>query len=165
VQFQLRIGEMTTPITYAELAKKLNIAVGEKAPVVATRDAVLELRSSKGMVLNAADPDSVSAGSFFTNPIVSADVAATLPDTAPKWPTEDGRVKLSAAWLIENSGICKGDEVKGAKVSSKHVLALTNKGDATAADIAALAYKIRKSVNEKYGITLEPEVNFVGITL
>ena len=165
VQFQLRRGEMTTPITYAELAQKLGIAVGEKAPIVETREAVLALRGAKGMLLNASDPDSVSAGSFFTNPILSAEAAAQLPAEAPRWPLEDGRVKTSAAWLIEHSGICKGDEVKGAKVSTKHVLALTNKGDATAADIAALAYKIRKAVKEKYGVTLEPEVNFVGITL
>lgn len=165
VQFQLRKGEMTTPITYAELAKKLGIQVGEKAPVIATREAVLELRGSKGMLLSASDPDSVSAGSFFTNPILTAAEATSLPEGAPRWPLEDGRIKTSAAWLIENSGICKGDEVKGAKVSTKHVLALTNKGDATAADIAALAYKIKKAVQEKYGVTLEPEVNFVGITL
>ena len=165
VQFQLRKGEMTTPITYAELAKKLGIEVGEKAPVMETRAAVLELRASKGMLLGRNDQDAVSAGSFFTNPIVTAEVAATLPADAPKWPQPDGRVKTSAAWLIENSGISKGDEVQGARVSSKHVLAITNKGDATAADIAALAYKIRRAVNEKFGITLEAEVNFVGLSI
>jgi UDP-N-acetylmuramate dehydrogenase len=165
VQFQIRKGEMTTPITYSELAAKLGINVGEKASVVETRNAVLELRASKGMLLNAEDKDSVSAGSFFTNPVLSAEEAAKLPADAPRWLLEDGRIKTSAAWLIEHSGISKGDEVKGAKVSTKHVLALTNKGDATAADICALAYKIRKSVQEKFGITLEPEVNFVGLSL
>lgn len=165
VQFQLRKGEMTTPITYVELAKKLGIEVGEKAPVMETRAAVLELRASKGMLLGRNDQDAVSAGSFFTNPIVTAEVAATLPADAPKWPQPDGRVKTSAAWLIENSGISKGDEVQGARVSSKHVLAITNKGDATAADIAALAYKIRRAVKEKFGITLEAEVNFVGLSI
>jgi UDP-N-acetylmuramate dehydrogenase len=165
VQFQIRIGEISNPITYAELAKKLGINVGDKAPVAATRKAVLELRSAKGMLLNPNDQDSWSAGSFFTNPIVSAEIAAQLPDDAPKWPTSDGRVKTSAAWLIEHSGVNKGDAVGGARISTKHVLALTNSGDATAEDIAALAKSAQKSVFEKFGITLEAEVNLVGVTL
>jgi UDP-N-acetylmuramate dehydrogenase len=165
VQFNLRKGELTTAITYAELAKKLGIEVGEKAPIAATRIAVLELREAKGMLLNPSDRDSWSAGSFFTNPIVSQEIAAQLPDGAPKWPTADGKVKTSAAWLIENSGIQKGDSHGGARVSTKHVLALTNAGNATAADIAELAKSAQKSVFEKFGITLEAEVNLVGITL
>lgn len=165
VQFQIRIGEMSNPITYAELAKKLGINVGEKAPVIATRKAVLELRGAKGMLLNPDDQDSWSAGSFFTNPIVSAEIAAQLPEGAPQWPTSDGRVKTSAAWLIEHSGVNKGDAVGGARISTKHVLALTNSGDATAEDIAALAKSAQKSVYEKFGITLEAEVNLVGVTL
>jgi UDP-N-acetylmuramate dehydrogenase len=165
VQFNLRKGELTTAITYAELAKKLGIEVGEKAPIAATRRAVLELREAKGMLLNPSDRDSWSAGSFFTNPIVSQEIAAQLPDGAPKWPTADGKVKTSAAWLIENSGIHKGDSHGGARVSTKHVLALTNAGNATATDIAELAKSAQKSVYEKFGITLEAEVNLVGITL
>ena len=165
VQFQIRIGEMSNPITYAELAKKLGINVGEKAPVIATRKAVLDLRGAKGMLLNPNDQDSWSAGSFFTNPIVSAEIAAQLPEGAPQWPTSDGRVKTSAAWLIENAGVHKGDAVGGARISTKHVLALTNSGDATAEDIAALAKSAQKSVYEKFGITLEAEVNLVGVTL
>jgi UDP-N-acetylmuramate dehydrogenase len=165
VQFNLRRGEMTTAITYAELAKKLGIAVGEKAAIVQTRAAVLELRAAKGMLLNPSDRDSWSAGSFFTNPIVSKEVAATLPDDAPKWPTADGMVKTSAAWLIENSGVHKGDSHGGARVSTKHVLALTNAGNATATEIAELAKSAQKSVFEKFGITLEAEVNLVGIIL
>ena len=165
VQFNLRRGEMTTAITYAELAKKLGIAVGEKASTVQTRAAVLELRAAKGMLLNPSDRDSWSAGSFFTNPIVSKEVAATLPDDAPKWPTADGMVKTSAAWLIEHSGVHKGDSHGGARVSTKHVLALTNAGNATAKEIAELAKSAQKSVFEKFGITLEAEVNLVGITL
>jgi UDP-N-acetylmuramate dehydrogenase len=165
VQFNLRKGELTTAITYAELAKKLGIEVGEKAPIAATRRAVLELREAKGMLLNPSDRDSWSAGSFFTNPIVSQEIAAQLPDGAPKWPTADGKVKTSAAWLIENSGIHKGDSHGGARVSTKHVLALTNAGNATATDIAELAKNAQKSVFEKFGITLEAEVNLVGITL
>ena len=165
VQFNLRQGEITTAITYAELAKKLGIEVGEKAPIAATRTAVLELRGAKGMLLNPSDRDSWSAGSFFTNPIVSKEIAAQLPEGAPQWPTSDGMIKTSAAWLIENSGVHKGDSHGGARVSTKHVLALTNAGNATATDIAELAKSAQKSVFEKFGITLEAEVNLVGITL
>ena len=165
VQFQIRTGEISTPITYAELAKKLGIAVGEKAPVIDTRNAVMELRASKGMLLNPSDQDSWSAGSFFTNPIVSTEIASALPEGAPKWPTADGRVKTSAAWLIENSGIDKGQSHGGARISTKHVLALTNSGTATAEELVQLARAVRASVQEKFGITLEPEVNLVGLAL
>jgi UDP-N-acetylmuramate dehydrogenase len=165
VQFQLRIGEFSAPITYLELSKKLGIEPGDKAPVVATRTAVLELRASKGMLLSPDDHDSWSAGSFFTNPIISQQAADGLPDAAPKWPLNDGRVKISAAWLIENAGMHKGDEVGGARISTKHVLALTNSGDATAADIAELAKRARNQVKEVFGITLEAEVNLIGIEI
>ncbi len=165
VQFQIRSGEETTPITYAELATKLGIAVGEKAQVEATRTAVMELRAAKGMLLNSEDKDSWSAGSFFTNPIVSTEVALALPAGAPQWPLSDGRVKISAAWLIEHSGIDKGQSHGGARISTKHVLALTNSGGATAEEIAELAREVRAAVQNKFGIMLEPEVNFVGITL
>ena len=165
VQFQLRIGEFSDPITYLELSKKLGIEPGDKAPVAATRAAVLELRASKGMLLSPDDHDSWSAGSFFTNPIISQQAADALPDAAPKWPLNDGRVKISAAWLIENAGMHKGDEVGGARISTKHVLALTNSGDATAADIAELAKRARNQVREIFGITLEAEVNLVGIEI
>jgi UDP-N-acetylmuramate dehydrogenase len=165
VQFQLRIGEFSDPITYLELSKKLGIEPGDKASVVATRAAVLELRASKGMLLSPDDHDSWSAGSFFTNPIISQQAADALPDAAPKWPLNDGRVKISAAWLIENAGMHKGDEVGGARISTKHVLALTNSGDATAADIAELAKRARDHVKEVFGITLEAEVNLIGIEI
>jgi UDP-N-acetylmuramate dehydrogenase len=165
VQFQLRIGEMTTPIMYAELAAKLGIAVGDKASVVATRAAVLDLRAKKGMLLSTTDHDSWSAGSFFTNPIVTKEIADELPADAPRWPTGDGKVKTSAAWLIEHSGIHKGDEIGGARISTKHVLALTNSGSATASDIAALAKRARDHVQEKFGITLVAEVNLIGLEI
>ena len=165
VQFQLRIGEFSAPITYLELSKKLGIEPGDKATVAATRAAVLELRASKGMLLSPDDHDSWSAGSFFTNPIISQQAADGLPDAAPKWPLNDGRVKISAAWLIENAGMHKGDEVGGARISTKHVLALTNSGDATAADIAELAKRARNQVKEIFGITLEAEVNLIGIEI
>jgi UDP-N-acetylmuramate dehydrogenase len=165
VQFQIRIGEMSDPITYLELAKKLGVAPGDKASVKDTRAAVLELRASKGMLLSPDDHDSWSAGSFFTNPIISQQQADELPNSAPKWPLNDGRVKISAAWLIENSGTHKGDEVGGARISTKHVLALTNSGTATAADIAELAKRARNQVKEVFGITLEAEVNLVGVEI
>jgi UDP-N-acetylmuramate dehydrogenase len=165
VQFQIRIGEMSDPITYLELAKKLGVELGDKAPVKETRTAVLELRASKGMLLSQDDHDSWSAGSFFTNPIVSQQQADQLPNAAPKWPLIDGRVKISAAWLIENSGTHKGDEVGGARISTKHVLALTNSGTATASDIAELAKRARNQVKEVFGITLEAEVNLVGVEI
>ena len=165
VQFQIRRGEFSDPITYIELSRKLGIEPGEKAPVAATRAAVLELRASKGMLLKNDDHDSWSAGSFFTNPIISQQAADQLPNAAPKWPLNDGRVKVSAAWLIENSGIHKGDEVGGARISTKHVLALSNSGNATASDIAELAKRARNQVKEVFGITLEAEVNLVGVEI
>lgn len=165
VQFQLRIGEISDPITYLELAKKLGIEPGDKATVAETRAAVLELRSNKGMILDKNDHDSWSAGSFFTNPIITQQAADALPNAAPKWPLNDGRVKISAAWLIENSGTHKGDQIGGARVSTKHVLALSNAGDATAADIAQLARKARNQVQDIFGITLEAEVNLIGIEI
>lgn len=165
VQFQLRSGELTTPITYGELAKELGIEVGEKADVIKTRDTVLRIRARKGMLLNNQDHDCWSAGSFFTNPIISKELADKLPVEAPRFVQENGSIKTSAAWLIENSGIIKGESINGARVSTKHVLALTNSGTATATDIAQLAAKVRDAVELKYGIKLEPEVNLVGISL
>jgi UDP-N-acetylmuramate dehydrogenase len=125
----------------------------------------MELRAAKGMLLNPDDKDSWSAGSFFTNPIISTEIAAALPADAPQWPMADGRVKTSAAWLIEHSGIDKGQSHGGARVSTKHVLALTNSGNATAEDLVQLAREVRACVQAKYGITLEPEVNLVGVSL
>ena len=165
VQFQIRIGDSSDPITYLELAKKLDIQMGEKAPTQQVRHTVLELRASKGMLLLPEDRDSWSAGSFFTNPIVSQQEADKLPNAAPKWPLIDGQVKISAAWLIENAGMHKGDEVGGARISTKHVLALTNAGDATATDLIELAKTAQAKVYEKFGIKLEPEVNLVGLSL
>jgi UDP-N-acetylmuramate dehydrogenase len=164
IAFQLRQGEMSDPITYIELSKKLGIEPGEKASVMEVRSAVLELRASKGMLISE-DPDSWSAGSFFTNPIISQQDADSLPNATPKWPLNDGRVKISAAWLIENSGMHKGDAIGGARISTKHVLALTNSGTATASDIAALAKKARDQVKEKFGITLIAEVNLIGVEI
>ena len=162
VQFNLRRGEMSSPITYAELAAELGIAVGEKADVIKTREAVLKIRGRKGMLLNDSDKDTFSAGSFFTNPIVSENL---IPEGAPKYPQADGTFKTSAAWLIEQSGICKGQSFNGAAISGKHVLAITNADNAKASDIAALAMQVRDAVKLKFGIELVPEVNLVGLTL
>ena len=162
VQFNLRRGEMTTPITYADLAAELGIQVGEKADVIKTREAVLKIRARKGMLLDPNDKDTFSAGSFFTNPIVPE---ALIPEGAPKFPQGDGTFKTSAAWLIEQSGISKGQKLNGAAISGKHVLAITNSDNAKAADIAALAMEVKDAVKMKFGIDLIPEVNFVGISL
>jgi len=106
-----------------------------------------------------------SAGSFFTNPIVSRAIAEKLPVAAPQWPQEDGRVKLSAAWLMEHAGVAKGETLGGAAISAHHVLALTNADHATAADIVELARFAQAKVKSVFGITLEPEVQFIGVKL
>lgn len=184
---------LSAPIAYAQLADALGVAIGDRVSVAELRRAVLALRSSKGMVLDPADPDSVSAGSFFTNPIVSESFARTLPRNAPRWPVTppepdaviglapdgvhpydipplaDGPydVKLSAAWLIENAGIRRGYSLPGsaAGISTKHTLAIVNRGGATAQDIVQLASFIQARVQSEFGVLLRPEPVFVGIAL
>ena len=166
VDFALRRGG-GTPVRYAQLAGALGVPMGTVVPAAQIRTAVLELRHSKGMVLDPSDHDTWSVGSFFTNPILPVEAAAALrlPQDAPRWeavlPGRAGEVgvKLSAAWLIEHSGITKGFILPGAGagVSTKHVLALTNRGNATAADIQALASHIIAAVQGAYGVTLVPE--------
>ena len=165
VTFQLRNGEMSLPIKYKELASYLGVELESRVLVSEVRKAVLALRAAKGMLLDAKDHDTWSAGSFFVNPVLSAEAAAKLPADAPRWVQEDGRVKTSAAWLMENAGFKKGQIHNGAGVSNKHVLALINNGSASAADIAELARKAKKMVQEKFGVELEPEVRFIGISL
>ena len=162
VTFQLRRGEESLPVQYSELAKELGVEIGARVPIAKLREVVLKLRGAKGMLLGTGID---SAGSFFTNPILSADAAAKLPAEAPRWPQADGRVKTSAAWLMEHSGVEKGFKLAGAQISPKHVLALSNAGDATAADLVALAKEARAKVLNKFGINLEPEVQFVGVTI
>jgi UDP-N-acetylmuramate dehydrogenase len=158
VSFALHAGGVPRPIRYAELAR----AVGDAPTLRDVRDAVLTLRRSKGMVLDPADPDTFSAGSFFTNPILAA---TALPDGAPAWaggPGSDGLVKTSAAWLIEHAGFAKGDgDPDGIAISSKHVLALTNRGHGTTAQLLALAREIQDRVQATSGVRLEPEPVFV----
>ena len=165
VTFQLRKGEMSLPITYKELASYLGVELEARALVSDVRKAVLALRAAKGMLLDSNDHDTWSAGSFFVNPILSAEAAAKLPADAPRWVQDDGRVKTSAAWLMEHAGVKKGQIHNGAGVSSKHVLALVNTGSATAADIVDMARLARSAVKDKFGIVLEPEVQFVGLSL
>ena len=166
VTLSLRAGEMSEPIAYAELARALGVDEGGRAPLADVRAAVLALRRSKGMVLDPADHDTWSAGSFFTNPLLSAADAARLPPDAPRWPQQDGRVKTSAAWLIERAGFARGyGEGRPAAVSSKHTLAITNRGNARAADVVDLACELRDGVRAAFGVTLVAEPTLVGLTL
>jgi len=162
VTFQLRIGEASLPIGYAELAKELGVEIGARVAITKVRDAVLKLRGAKGMLLGEGIK---SAGSFFMNPILDKAAAEKLPSEAPRWPVADGRVKTSAAWLMENSGVSKGEQLAGAQISPKHVLALSNAGDATANDLIELARSAQEKVRAKFGITLQTEVQLVGLSL
>lgn len=165
VSFQLREGSLSAPVRYAELARRLGVEVGERAPMTDVRAAVLGLRAGKGMVLDPADHDTWSAGSFFTNPLLSPDEAARLPDGAPRWEQPDGSVKTSAAWLIEHAGFGKGHGSGPVSLSTKHTLALTNRGSATTADLLGLAREIRDGVATAYGVRLVPEPVLVGVEL
>jgi UDP-N-acetylmuramate dehydrogenase len=162
VTFQLRQGSLGAPVSYAELATALGVEPGDRAPMTEVRRAVLGLRGRKGMVLDAHDPDTWSAGSFFTNPLLPAD---RVPDGAPVWPQPDGSVKTSAAWLIEHAGYTKGYGDGPARLSTKHTLALTNRGSATTADLLALAREIRAGVEARFGIRLVNEPVLVGCEL
>jgi UDP-N-acetylmuramate dehydrogenase len=165
VVFQLELGDLGAPIRYAELARTLGVEIGQRAPLADVRTAVWELRRGKGMVLDAADHDTWSVGSFFTNPVVAADVAESLPVDAPRWPAGDGQVKTSAAWLIERAGFGKGHGDGVVRLSTKHTLALTNRGGAATADLVRLAREVREGVLTKYGIELVNEPVLVGCAL
>ena len=164
VDFQLPLGELGQPVRYPELARALGVAVGQRAPAARVRETVLAIRRRKGMVLDANDHDTWSAGSFFTNPILTPGQAASLPAEAPRFPAGEG-VKTSAAWLIQHAGYPAGHGSGPARLSTRHVLALTNRGCATTADVLALAREIRDGVRERFGITLVPEVNLVGVSI
>jgi UDP-N-acetylmuramate dehydrogenase len=164
---KLRMAEKAVgePVRYAALAAHLGVEVGVAVPAAEVRAAVLDLRRAKGMVLDPADHDTWSAGSFFTNPILGADDAAGLPAAAPRWPDAEGRVKFSAAWLIEQAGFTAGYGDGAAQLSTKHTLALTNRGGATTEELLALAREIRDGVRERFGVTLVNEPALVGVTL
>ncbi|HXH79242.1 UDP-N-acetylmuramate dehydrogenase [Nocardioides sp.] len=169
VDFQLRTGTMGAPIDYAELARTLGVETSQRAPITEVRTAVLGLRASKGMVLDAGDHDTWSAGSFFTNPHLTPEQAAALPTDAPRWPQVDGTVKSSAAWLIERAGFSKGYglDLRGgrASLSTKHTLALTNRGEASTEDLLALAREVRDGVEQAFGVRLVNEPVLVGCEL
>jgi UDP-N-acetylmuramate dehydrogenase len=163
VALQLRLSPTSEPVRYAELAQRLGVDIGSRPPLADVRAAVLALRRAKGMVLDADDHDTWSVGSFFTNPVLDPAAAAALPADAPRFPAPDGLVKTSAAWLIEHSGVRRGHALgTAAAISSKHTLALTNRGGATAADVVSLAVDVRDRVSETFGIDLEPEPTLVG---
>lgn len=189
VGFQTRLGSLSAPVAYPELARRLGVQVGERAPMADVRDAVLALRAGKGMLLDgdpdAPDHDRWSAGSFFTNPVVPADEADELPPEAPRYPVRSATpsrttgpslgevdptlVKTSAAWLIEHAGFGKGYGVHGtsspATLSTRHTLALTNRGGASAADVLELARAVRDGVLDAFGVELVPEPVLVGASL
>ncbi|WP_268873578.1 UDP-N-acetylmuramate dehydrogenase [Streptacidiphilus neutrinimicus] len=176
VTFALTDAEgASSPVRYAETARALGVAEGERADLRAAREAVLKLRSGKGMVLDPEDHDTWSAGSFFTNPILTeAEHAAFLarvaerlgPDAQPPaYPAGEGRVKTSAAWLIDKAGFTKGYGAGPARLSGKHTLALTNRGAATAADLLALAREVQGGVVDAFGVTLVNEPVMVGVEL
>lgn len=159
VTYGLSPSRLSREVRYAELAATLGVSVGGRAPLAKVRAAVLALRRVKGMVLDADDPDTRSAGSFFTNPVVAVDV---LPAGAPAWPQADGRVKTSAAWLIDRAGFGKGYVRRTVRLSCKHPLALTNPGGGSTADLLALAREIRDEVRTRYGIELVNEPVIIG---
>jgi UDP-N-acetylmuramate dehydrogenase len=177
VRFELADGGMSAPIRYTELARMLGVRQGKQVPVELARQAVLELRRGKGMVLDAADHDTWSVGSFFTNPIVlqrdlggvlsriAARVGADVP--VPQYPAGVGASKLSAAWLIERAGFARGYTAADGRVSlsGKHTLALTNRGSASTEDLLSLAREIRDGVRVAFGVDLHPEPVLVGCTL
>lgn len=176
VEFTAYPDGLSAPLRYRELCAALDAREGERRPVAEVRDAVLALRSGKGMVLDASDHDTWSAGSFFTNPIVAdidavrgrvgehlgAEAAASM----PAFPA-DGGTKLSAGWLIEHAGFHRGypGESAPARLSTKHALAITNRGDATPDDIVALARGVRDGVRAAFGVVLQPEPVWIGCDL
>ncbi|WP_406211045.1 UDP-N-acetylmuramate dehydrogenase [Kitasatospora sp. NBC_01560] len=165
-------GGLSTPVRYAETARHLGVEQGEPVALREAHDAVLRLRAGKGMVLDPADHDTWSAGSFFTNPVLSAEqydaflaLAAERELTAPAYPAPDGCTKTSAAWLIDKAGFGKGYGSGPATLSTKHTLALTNRGAATAEDLLELAREIRDGVRAAFGVELVNEPVMVGVAL
>ncbi len=174
VTFRLPRQSLSAPIRYAELASELGVPMGEQAAAGEVRAAVIKIRSRKGMVLNPGDPDTRSAGSFFTNPVITAAALARVEAAAaarglapvPHYPAAGGMIKVPAAWLIERSGFTKGYGAPApARVSSKHTLALVNTGEATTSDLLALAREIVAGVQAAYGVTLTPEPTLIGVAL
>ncbi|MEO5609661.1 MAG: UDP-N-acetylmuramate dehydrogenase [Ornithinibacter sp.] len=174
VMFQLVLGSLSRPVAYADLATQLGVEVGARVPLADTREAVIAQRRRRGMVLDDADHDTWSCGSFFTNPILTsqdfedleqrvADRLGTDAPAPPRFPAAEGSVKTSAAWLIEHAGFGKGFGDPGpATLSTKHTLAVTNRGAATASDVIGLARTVRDGVHAAFGVTLVNEPVLVG---
>lgn len=175
VSFRLRRSKLSERIRYDQLADILGVDVGEQLPLDEVRDAVVSLRRARGMVLDPADPDSRSAGSFFTNPMLSEGELARLRRRAkdrlgasipvPVFPASDGQTKVPAAWLVEQAGFQRGHRMGDAAISTKHTLALTLRHGHSALPLLTLARTVRRGVHESFGVTLEPEPTLVGVTL
>jgi UDP-N-acetylmuramate dehydrogenase len=176
VTFRLAVQSVSAPVRYAELAAALGVEIGERVANPMVRSAVMNLRRGKGMVIDAADPDTRSAGSFFVNPVLDGAALAAVEAAArarcgtgtrvPRFDAGDGLVKVPAAWLIERAGFGKGYSLgNGARISSKHTLALVNQGGASAADLITLAREIRDGVRQRFGVELVPEPVLVGAEL
>ncbi|WP_171167557.1 UDP-N-acetylmuramate dehydrogenase [Streptomyces sp. I05A-00742] len=176
VRFALEdAGGLSAPLKYPETARALGVGAGDRVPAAAARETVLRLRAGKGMVLDPEDHDTWSAGSFFMNPVLTAEQhAAFLARAAerlgadvvpPAYPAGDGLVKTSAAWLIDKAGFTKGYGGGAARISTKHTLALTNRGAATTEDLLALAREVRDGVRDAFGVTLVNEPVTVGVSL
>ncbi|MBN4928399.1 UDP-N-acetylmuramate dehydrogenase [Hoyosella rhizosphaerae] len=175
VELDLLPDGLSAPVRYGELARTLGASEGDRLPVADVREAVLALRAGKGMVLDSDDHDTWSAGSFFTNPIIPTE---ELPEvlrkaqdllgadvTMPQFPAGPGRTKLSAGWLIERAGFSRGfpGEDAPVRLSTKHTLALTNRGSATTADLVELARRVQRGVEDAFGVRLHPEPVCVGV--
>jgi UDP-N-acetylmuramate dehydrogenase len=176
VTFRLAVQSVSAPVRYAELAAALGVEIGERVASPMVRSAVMDLRRGKGMMIDAADPDTRSAGSFFVNPVLDGAALAAVEAAAlarcgtgtrvPRFDAGDGLVKVPAAWLIERAGFGKGYSLgDGAKISSKHTLALVTCESATTAGLLALARQIRDGVRDVFGVSLAPEPVLVGVTL
>jgi UDP-N-acetylmuramate dehydrogenase len=176
VRFELDdSGGLSAPVRYAEVASALGVEPGDRVPLATARETVLKLRAGKGMVLDPEDHDTWSAGSFFTNPVLTdrqyADFLARVTDrmgpdvVPPSYPAGEGRTKTSAAWLIDKAGFTKGYGTGPARISTKHTLALTNRGHARTADLLALAREVRDGVHAAFGVTLVNEPVLVGASL
>ena len=176
VTFRLAVQSASAPVRYAELASALGVEIGDQVAIPRVRSAVMDLRRGKGMVIDAADPDTRSAGSFFVNPVLDGAALAAVEAAArarcgagtrvPRFDAGDGLVKVPAAWLIERAGFGRGySPGDGARISSKHTLALVNYESATTAGLLALARQIRDGVRDAFGVSLTPEPVLVGVTL
>jgi UDP-N-acetylmuramate dehydrogenase len=168
VDFRLARSPHSRPLRYAELARALDVSPGTRAPLAEVREAVLTLRAGKGMVLDPQDPDTYSVGSFFTNPVLDTagfEALSVRADSPIAWPGPDGTVKVSAAWLIERAGFGKGHPGRGVAISSKHTLALTNRGTGSTGALLDLAREIRDGVRDRFGVSLRPEPVLVNCSL